>query len=1173
MIKSADVNRSGVEDSTRIDRISDTIEVNALRTEILQALEFVHGLKYRSLDSDLGLEKPYVLNDADITRINLVTRLLAKLWQNLVELDDLKLDLRFSQVRAIEHLKNFLFNLGDEGALRGYFQQPPGAGKTILFGLIVKMLDVPTVIFVPTRVIMEQVREELISKLGISEDKIGVINKDEKIYDRKITLVTYSGHVQSSKNSKAYNDVLEGAELLIGDEMHKSLGPQTLAFIESQHKGAKLWLGFTATSALVNKQVDQYMPLISSVAWGEMVKTGVLLPLKVWQVEAVLEESDVKNSIITEAEEVAVLEKQAVYKKLLDRYKEAQEKFKEREFRACVFCATNLEAEKFLNLAKTRGYNSAIVTGKHNEIEVKEAEKRMMLPMGDPEKLNFIITVNKLAEGWDFPALNTVLLARATGSPAKLLQSVGRAFRAYEGEEWALVLEPNWYFSGRRKNHISNELVLFESEDGSEDGAEEEASEVKEGIDKGPTRRKQRLVPALTVAGSLTQLGETPDDVIINLEDVNFMRYLPLSDKWILEIHERQKSGAVIINKMVPLRDKDYRRFQDLTYREYLSRRDSLVPFQFYKGIAGSKVVDLYAYEEVVKVMGGALLVAPLAKERRKMSFEERLKMHGIKNSRDLLATPSGRFRKMNFATPGNIGKLSGAKMIKDFLGLKERRTTVYYADILKVYKKLVEEHGWEKLSKEEEAEIYEKKILTYYREALYKTGIEYALDLYLVDTRSLKFEDYEGWRSFLKDVYKMPKDSLSVVERTDLANLLGVPKLTREVAEARVESVSKRSYLKGRSEWGELMNEVLFEFEKPEYLRLLADCEITDYESLISMSHDNLKILSFGRFGKWKGFVARVVGRVSNEASPQSLVGVLAKKLGWLESLDLFKKDRNLKRRYLIASPSGKVLMNEEGYLRQLNTIGVSFADQLINYDPGKFSRVKFVFRNSENITQQMSALAWIGLVLERPVDSISGVILSELAQKLSLEERDLSQELQEAEQRFENLLVLLKVAAKNNGFLYKEDLLNYGIEPFRRLKWDVNGENIGTRIFATKLLRRNVLSVNKQVLLDCVLALELPFLPGELKKERELQKQQNKERERVRMLPVLRRALRGHGIVSKQDLLTYSVFNFRKLKFEVGAKKPVGIRRFVDFVLGICPKSVTRATMQEMAEALGLE
>jgi len=108
--------------------------------------------------------------------------------------------------------------------------------------------------------------------------------------------------------------------------------------------------------------------------------------------------------------------------------------------RGLMFCSRNEEAAKLSELLNQRGLRTLALSGADGE-EAREAGiARLEAPEGDPEGLDYLLTVDIFNEGVDIPSVNQVVMLRPTNSAIVFVQQLGRGLRKVQGEDKYLTV-------------------------------------------------------------------------------------------------------------------------------------------------------------------------------------------------------------------------------------------------------------------------------------------------------------------------------------------------------------------------------------------------------------------------------------------------------------------------------------------------------------------------------------------------------------------------------------------------------------------------------------------------------------------------------------------------------------------------------------------------------------
>lgn len=514
-------------DSTRIDQC----------LEFFGEIEFEEALRKENKETS-------ILDTEQLDRLRLCTKLLVNIQSNLRELEEGSLEIRYNQLEGLVKFIGFLESAG-EGDRLGYFRQPTGAGKTILMAIVAKLCSVKSLFLVPRNNLIEQTIDAL-KKVGFSDDDIGVVGDGRFQPGKLMTICTYQSLPKLMKGRK------HTYEMMLCDEAHRGLGDRTnkhlstvadesiddseltFADVEKYIPKQALRLGFTATPDLLKKSVDKYFKkLIHSVTFAELVRSKILVKFKLVHTEGTVYDDDMENGEINQKMETKILEREKIYAKLVHKYLETTEKLG-KKLRTAVFCSSIAECDKFLLEAEKEDLRCAIVTSREsakNPKALEEAEDAMMRG-----EIDFIVTVDKLGEGWDFPPLEAVILARATLSPVKIIQPIGRAARTYTDssgveKQASYVFETEWERKSARseKEAISSDDVIDSDPEIEENGGSHDDDDVKIPGNKG--KRKP-----LNVAQALVRLGEVDIAEIcegIDGEPLQYEAYQKAPEGWV----------------------------------------------------------------------------------------------------------------------------------------------------------------------------------------------------------------------------------------------------------------------------------------------------------------------------------------------------------------------------------------------------------------------------------------------------------------------------------------------------------------------------------------------------------------------------------------------------------------------------------------------------------------
>ena len=113
------------------------------------------------------------------------------------------------------------------------------------------------------------------------------------------------------------------------------------------------------------------------------------------------------------------------------------EKFKQfGSGKTLIFCVNIEHSTK-----TTRAFIDAGYKAMHFDCDTKNADRKIILDKFRRGDIDILSNVAICTEGFDLPAINTVILNRATKSKCLFVQMVGRALRPSEGKEHAIIID------------------------------------------------------------------------------------------------------------------------------------------------------------------------------------------------------------------------------------------------------------------------------------------------------------------------------------------------------------------------------------------------------------------------------------------------------------------------------------------------------------------------------------------------------------------------------------------------------------------------------------------------------------------------------------------------------------------------------------------------------------
>lgn len=340
-------------------------------------------------------------------------------------------ELRPYQVKAVDCGVEFLQD--EKKKYNGIEVLPTGSGKSLVIANIAKKLGKPTLVFQPSKEILEQNHAKYLS-----------YGNQAAIYSasagrKEISNVTFAtiGSVRSKP------DLFNDFEYIIVDECHFVNSKSGMYNDFLRNNGAKV-LGLTATpyrlttdgyggsilKFLTRTRPRIFREVVYYVQNGQLFNDDHLAKLRY----AVTEFDRSKLRLNTTGADFSDQSVKNYYKQsgFPDRIAKTINYVMESRRNALVFTRFIEEAEYLTG----RVNGSAIVTGKTPK---KEREKIINgFKQGD---IKVVCNVGVLTTGFDYPELETVILARPTMSLALYYQMIGRGIRPHPDKENTLIVD------------------------------------------------------------------------------------------------------------------------------------------------------------------------------------------------------------------------------------------------------------------------------------------------------------------------------------------------------------------------------------------------------------------------------------------------------------------------------------------------------------------------------------------------------------------------------------------------------------------------------------------------------------------------------------------------------------------------------------------------------------
>jgi superfamily II DNA or RNA helicase len=340
------------------------------------------------------------------------------------------LTLRPYQSEAVQNLRRSLAG----GIVREMLCSPTGSGKTEIGMALVRgaRSKHKRVAFLCNRVHLVDQTSRRFTKAGISH---GIIQGEN-------TARVYENVLVASIQTVARRG-LPDVDLIIIDEAHTVAGSREYRAVIAAAKGAPV-IGLSATPYArgLGKHYDElggplfeHMTVAATIP--ELIEGGYLVDVDVYAPS----EPDMKgirqarnafgDMDYTDADVGRAADKPELVGDIVTHWLRL----------ACdtstVCFAANIAHSKHI----VDRFLAAGVAAEHIDCYTDEDERRAILARVETGETMVISNVGILAEGWDFPACRTLILARPTRSLIRYVQMAGRVLRPHKSKDRALILD------------------------------------------------------------------------------------------------------------------------------------------------------------------------------------------------------------------------------------------------------------------------------------------------------------------------------------------------------------------------------------------------------------------------------------------------------------------------------------------------------------------------------------------------------------------------------------------------------------------------------------------------------------------------------------------------------------------------------------------------------------
>lgn len=350
----------------------------------------------------------------------------------------------YMQEQFLENIRNLI----SQGESRAILVSATGTGKTYASAFAVNDFRPERFLFLVHR---EQIAKQSIKAykhVFDNYDDFGLLSGTNKDFDKNYLFST----IQTMSKEDVYTRYdPEHFDYIVVDEVHKAGATSYLKVLD--YFKPKFLLGMTASPERTDgfNIYDLFDNNIAhEIRLQEALEEDLLCPFHYFGIRDVEFENGEINDEFNDFNLLASDERVDYLIEKSEFYGYSGERRK-----ALVFCSRKKEAKLLSEKFNERGYKSIVLTGDDSQEKRLDAIDRLTND-SNPDKLEFIFTVDIFNEGVDIPEINQVLLVRPTESPIIFIQQLGRGLRKYENKEYVVILD----FIGNYRNNFMIPIAL-----------------------------------------------------------------------------------------------------------------------------------------------------------------------------------------------------------------------------------------------------------------------------------------------------------------------------------------------------------------------------------------------------------------------------------------------------------------------------------------------------------------------------------------------------------------------------------------------------------------------------------------------------------------------------------------------------------------------------------------
>jgi superfamily II DNA or RNA helicase len=316
------------------------------------------------------------------------------------------------------------------GVLRQCLVWPTGAGKTILFALLIALRGGRALILVHRDELVQQTLDKL--HLIAPHVRVGVVKAERNELGADVLIAS----VQTLTREARLQQVDATFTTIVVDEAHHAVAPTYLRVIgHTMGSGAPLLLGVTATPDRLDRIGLQHVfqEIVHKIGLLELMQQGYLVDIRALRIALRIDFDRItrRGGDLAEGELADALTDADAPEHIAAAYAEHA-----RDRTGVVFVPTVALAHETAEAINAEGITCEALDG-----TTPIDERRAILRRLSDGTTQVVANCMVLTEGFDEPRVDCIVVGRPTASRPLYQQQIGRGLRPYPGKSDCLVID------------------------------------------------------------------------------------------------------------------------------------------------------------------------------------------------------------------------------------------------------------------------------------------------------------------------------------------------------------------------------------------------------------------------------------------------------------------------------------------------------------------------------------------------------------------------------------------------------------------------------------------------------------------------------------------------------------------------------------------------------------